>query len=282
MLSVGEEGYAYRARVTARLRTQPELNEVAEFFAGELTAQLADARATTTAKLDAPQNKLARLLNSPSAKRVLLNDRLRIDFDAVISGGEVLVVKGALGTMGAGNTSVLMQLLVGMLDASLARCQDGLVEQERMAVALKVDEASLVLNRGFAETMALKRSAGLETVACWQTDSQWIDRDLRAQLDALFAHRVYFATASVEDSRDAASLLMASFSDVVRPDIRNLSALGRPDARLHLPPHHAIVSWVTPEGRQSPFVAQTLPLRVDRSRLAHHANRQAQRGARFI
>ena len=43
-----------------------------------------------------------------------------------------------------------------------------------MAVALKIDEAPLVLNRGFAETMALKRSAGLETVACWQTDAQWV------------------------------------------------------------------------------------------------------------
>ncbi|HEU0251234.1 MAG TPA: replication-relaxation family protein [Solirubrobacteraceae bacterium] len=282
LLSVGEEGYAYRSRVAARLRTQPEFKEVSEFFAGELNAQLADARGTTTAKLDAPVNKLARLLNSPSTKRVLLNDSLRIDFDAVISRGEVLVVKGALGTMGAGNTSVLMQLLVGMLDASLARCQDAAIEKQRMAVALKVDEAPLVLNRGFAETMALKRSAGLETVACWQTDSQWIDRDIRAQLDALFAHRVYFATASVEDSRDAAALLMASFSDIVRPDIRNLSALGRPDARLHLPRHHAIASWVTAEGRQSPFVAQTLPLRVDRSRLAYHARRQAQRGGRYL
>ncbi|MGH2878651.1 MAG: replication-relaxation family protein [Solirubrobacteraceae bacterium] len=282
LLSVGEEGYAYRARVSARLRTQPEFKEVSEFFAGELTAQLADSRGTTTAKLDAPVNKLARLLNSPSTKRVLLNDSLRIDFDAVISGGEVLVVKGALGTMGAGNTSVLMQLLVGMLDASLARCQDDLAQEQRMAVALKVDEAPLVLNRGFAETMALKRSAGLETVACWQTDSQWIDRDIRAQLDALFAHRVYFATASVDDSRNAAALLMASFSDIVRPDIRNLSALGRPDARLHLPRHHAIASWVTRDGRQSPFVAQTLPLRVDKSRLAHHARRQAQRGGSYL
>jgi hypothetical protein len=282
LLSVGEEGYAYRSRVAARLRTQPELKEISEFFAGELSAQLADARGTTTAKLDAPVNKLARLLNSPSIKRVLLNDSLRVDFDRVIDGAEVLVVKGALGTMGAGNTSVLMQLLVGMLDAALARRQDGLQEHERTAVALKVDEAPLVLNRGFAETMALKRSAGLETVACWQTDSQWIDRDVRAQLDALFAHRVYFATASVEDSRDAASLLMASFSDIVRPDVRNLSALGRPDARLHLPRHHAIASWVTTEGRQSPFVAQTLPLQVDRSRLAGQARRQAERGGRYL
>jgi hypothetical protein len=281
LLSVGEEGYAYRSRVAGRLRTQPELKEISEFFAGELSAQLADARGTTTAKLDAPVNKLARLLNSPSIKRVLLNDSLRVSFDEVIAGGEVLVVKGALGAMGAGNTSVLMQLLVGMLDAALARRQDAASAEQRTAVALKVDEAPLVLNRGFTETMALKRSAGLETVACWQTDAQWVDPDVRAQLDALFAHRVYFATASVRDARDAASLMMAEFSDTVRPGMRNLSELGRPDVRLHLPRHSAIASWVTPEGRQAPFIARTIPLRVDERRLTFHAARQAERGGCF-
>ncbi len=282
LLSVGEEGYAYRARVAASLRSKPEFKEIAEFFAGELAAQLADARGTTTAKLDAPVNKLARLLNSPSIKRVLLNDSLTVDFEEIVSGGQVLIVKGALGAMGAGNTSVLMQLLVGMLDAAMARRQDGTPAAERTAVALKIDEAPLVVNRGFAETLALKRSAGLETVACWQTDSQWIDRDVRAQLDALFAHRVYFATASVDDARNAARLMMAEFSDTVRPGIRNLSDLGRPDARLHLPRHSALASWVTPEGRQSPFVAQTVPLPFDQQRLAFHAARQAERGGRFL
>jgi hypothetical protein len=278
LLSVGEEGYAFRARVGARVRTQPEFKEISEFFTAELSAQLADSRSTTTAKLDAPVNKLARLLNSPSIKRVLLNDSLRVSLDEVIANGEVLIVKGALGAMGAGNTSVLMQLLVGMLDAALARQQDLVAAEQRTAVALKVDEAPLVLNRGFAETMALKRSAGLETVACWQADSQWTDREVRDQLDALFAHRVYFATASVRDARDAASLMMAEFSDTVRPGIRNLSALGRPDVRLHLPKHSAIASWVTPQGRQAPFIARTLPLRVDEQRLALHAARQAERG----
>ncbi len=282
LLSVGEEGYAYRSRVAGALRTQPEFKEISEFFTGELSAQLADARGTTTAKLDAPVNKLARLLNSPSIKRVLLNDSLRISLDEVIANEEVLVVKGALGVMGAGNTSVLMQLLTGMLDAALARYQDGVMATQRIAVALKVDEAPLVLNRGFAETMALKRSAGLETVACWQTDSQWVDRDMRDQLDALFAHRVYFATASVDDARDAASLMMAEFSDTVRPGIRNLSTLGRPDVRLHLPRHSAIASWVTMEGRQAPFIAQTLPLLVDEQRLAFHAAKQAERGGRYL
>jgi hypothetical protein len=282
LLSVGEEGYAFRARVAARVRGLPELKEISEFFAAELTAQLADARSVTTAKLDAPVNKLARLLNSASIKRVLLNQSLAVDLDRVIAEGEVLVVKGALGAMGAGNTSVLMQLIVGMLDAALARQQDLVAPADRVAVALKVDEAPLVLNRGFAETMALKRSAGLETVACWQTDAQWTDREVRSQLDALFAHRVYFATASVPDARDAASLMMAQFSDIVRSGDPALSTLGRPDVRLHLPKHFAIASWTTPQGRQQPFVGQTIPLRVDPARLAHHARRQAQRGGRYL
>ncbi len=278
LLSVGEDGYAYRSSVGARVRVLPEFKEISEFFTQELSAQLADARSTTTAKLDAPVNKLARLLNSPSIKRVLLNDSLRLDFDRVIAGGEVLVVKGALGAMGAGNTSVLMQLLVGMLDAALARQQDLVPAERRMAVALKVDEAPLVINRGFAETMALKRSAGLETVACWQADAQWTEREIRDQLDALFAHRVYFATASARDARDAVSLTMAEFSDTIRPGIERLSSLGHPDVRLHLPKHHAIVSWVTSEGRQLPFIAETIPLKVDRERIALHAARQRERG----
>jgi hypothetical protein len=280
LLSVGEEGYSYRQAVGSRVRALPAFKEISEFFTAELTAQLADARSTTTAKLDAPVNKLARLLNSASIKRVLLNGSLTIDFDRVIAEREVLVVKGALGGMGAGNTSVLMQLLVGMLDAALARQQDLVPPESRIAVALKVDEAPLVLNRGFAETMALKRSAGLETVACWQSDAQWADRDVREQLDALFAHRVYFATASTSDARAAVGLTMAEFSDTVRPGVARLGGLGRPDARLHLPKHQAIVSWTTPIGRQAPFIAQTIPLAVDHGRLAVHAERQQRRGGR--
>lgn len=282
LLSVGQDGYAYRRAVADRVREFPAFKEISDFFTSELSAQLADARSTTTSKLDAPVNKLARLLNSPSIKRVLLNRSLTIDLDHVIAESEVLVVKGALGTMGAGNTSVVMQLLVGMLDAALARQQDLVPAHERVAVALKIDEAPLAINRGFAETMALKRSAGLETVACWQSDAQWVEPEVRDQLDALFAHRVYFATASARDAREAVALTMAEFSDMVRPGVERLSSLGRPDVRLHLPKHHAIVSWTTPLGRQPAFVAETIPMTVDPERLELHAQRQRERGGEHL
>jgi hypothetical protein len=282
LLSVTDEGYAYRQRVGEHVRGLPEFKEIGEFFTQELRAQLRDAKTMTTSKLDAPVNKAARLLNSASIKRVLQNTSLTVDFDRVIAERQVLVVKGALGTMGAGNTSVLMQLLMGMLDAALARQQDQLAAAERVAVALKIDEAPLVVNRGFAQTLALKRSAGLECVACWQTDAQWTDRDVRDQLDALFAHRVYFATASVADARAAADLLMAEYADSVRPGAERASVLGSPDVRLHLPKHWAIASWVTPDGRAQPFVAQTIPLRTDPDRIARHHAAQAARGGRVL
>ncbi|MEA2354909.1 MAG: hypothetical protein QOD61_1038, partial [Solirubrobacteraceae bacterium] len=281
LLGVGPGGVALRARVAHRLAELPEFAEVAGFLAEELPEQLAAARASTTAKLDAPANKLARILNSTSVKRVLLNDSIAIDFERLIERREVLIVRGALGEIGAGNVSVLMQLLVGMLDAALARAQDRRTGERPTAVALKIDEAPLVINPAFAQTLALKRSAGLETVACWQTDAQWAP-ELREQLDALFAHRVLFATASAEDARAAAGLLMAEFSDQLRSGDQALASLAAPDVRLHLPRHSAIVSWSTPAGRERPFIGRTLPLVVDPGRIARHAERQRARGGREI
>ncbi len=279
LLEVGPAGVALRAQVAHRLAAMPEYAEVAGFLAEELPGQLADARSSTTAKLDAPANKLARVLNSTSVKRVLLNDSLTVDFDRLIEQREVLIVRGALGELGPGNVSVLMQLLVGMLDAALARAQDR--RGTPTAVALKIDEAPLVINPAFAQTMALKRSAGLETVACWQTDAQW-GPELRDQLDALFAHRVLFATASAQDARAAAGLLMAEFSDQLRSGDKTIATLAAPDVRLHLPRHTAIVSWSTPSGRERPFIARTLPLVVDGPRIARLDAAQRARGGREV
>ncbi len=75
---------------------------------------------------------------------------------------------------------------------------------------------------------------------------------------------------------------MSEFSDTVRAGIARLSALGRPDVRLHLPRHHAIASWTTPEGREPAFIAQTMPLRVDPRAPAEHARAQERRGGRRL
>ena len=148
-------------------------------------------------------------------------------------------------------------------------------------MALKIDEAPLVINAAFAQTLALKRSAGLETVACWQTDAQW-QPELREQLDALFAHRVLFATASATDARAASALLMSEYSDQMRAGDDELARLASPDVRLHLPRHTALASWTTARGRERPFIATTIPLALDRDRIEWHRQEQARRGGRAL
>ena len=138
-----------------------------------------------------------------------------------------------------------------------------------------------MINESFAQTMALKRSAGLETVACWQSDAQW-PVELRDQLDALFAHRVLFATASAIDARAAAGLLMAEFADQLRLGDQRVATLAAPDVRLHLPRHTAVASWTTPTGRDRPFIGTTIPLSVDPDRIERLARLQRERGGREV
>ena len=74
-------------------------------------------------------------------------------------GREVLIVDGKMGTFGSDNCRVMMQFLLNGLYGALQR-QQQLPEEERVRVALKVDEAHLILNESFADAMATLRSGG--------------------------------------------------------------------------------------------------------------------------
>jgi hypothetical protein len=166
--------------------------------------------------------------------------------------------------------------LLGIYCARVIRGEGNPLPSKRKGVfvaMLAYDRKSTLWDAARLLSVGPEGYAYRETVACWQVNAQWVEREVRDQLDALFAHRVYFATASVEDARESASITMAQFSDLLRPGIGQLSVLGHPDARLHLPKHHAIASWSAPAGRQLPFVGRTIPLRVDPGRLAWHAAR---------
>ncbi|MGA2758287.1 MAG: replication-relaxation family protein, partial [Solirubrobacteraceae bacterium] len=100
--------------------------------------------------------------------------------------------------------------------------------------------------------------------------------------DALFAHRVLFATASAADARSVSALLMSEFSDQIRGGDEQLARLFSPDVRLHLPRHTALASWTTPGGRERPFIATTIPLSLDRERIDWHTRAQHARGGREL
>ena len=281
ILSVGPQGKEYRREVGEHLAHLTEVKEISEFFRTELTTQLEEATSTTTAKLDAPSNKLARFINSASMKRILLHADEILDFDRIIRNGEVLIVRGALGGIGIGNTSVTMQLLLGMFDAALSRQQDMVAEADRVPVRLNVDEAPVVFNRGMAQTLALKRSAGLTTRAAWQTNAQWTDPDVRNILDALFGHHIWGNTASARDARDAIEVMMPEHSDTLRlGDPEHVKGSATADLILHLPRYHFLVSLTSEHGRLPAFILCSDPLRPDQAKIEAHLRKQWERADR--
>ena len=70
-------------------------------------------------------------------------------------------------------------LNIGQVYTTLQRQQQR-PDHERVRVALKVDEAHLVINESFADALATLRSAGLEVVAAWQYGEQIQDPKIRA------------------------------------------------------------------------------------------------------
>src|SRR5262249_54743247 len=153
---------------------------------------------------------------------------------------EVLIVDGKMGTFGSDNTRVMLQFILNNLYGTLQR-QQQLPEHERVRVALKVDEAHLVLNESFADALATLRSGGLEVVAAWQYGEQIQDPKIKAGMMSLLRQRCMFSMGEREDTRDMSAIAMSSYSDMIRTDPQErLNLRVTPDMIFNLPNHHAI------------------------------------------
>jgi hypothetical protein len=267
---------AFRERVVEALSVEPRYADTATFFGRDLPSDLENAPGQTNAKLDAPRNKILRLLVESLDK--VLRHPIQLDLDEVVRRKEVLVVDGKMGTFGADNCRVMMQFILTALYGALRRQQE-MPDAERVRVALKVDEAHLVLNESFADAMATLRSGGLEVVAAWQYGEQIQDPKIRGGMLSLLRQRCMFSMGEEADAREMSSLAMAVYSDMIRdtPESRARMRV-TPDTIFNLPNYHAVCSWISRGARAPAFIGQTLPLEHDEDVVLHHAERQRQRG----
>jgi hypothetical protein len=267
---------AFRERVVEAIAVDPRLADTASFFGRELPGDLDASPGQTAAKLDAPRNKLLRLLVE-SLDRVLRHPR-QLDLDEIVRNREVLIVDGKMGTFGSDNCRVMMQFILSSLFGTLQR-QQQLPEAERVRVAVKVDEAHLILNESFADALATLRSAGLEVVAAWQYGEQIQDPKVRAGMMSLLRQRCMFSMGEEADAREMSTIAMTAYTDMIRTDPESRSRLRvTPDTIFNLPNHHAICSWISRGARMPAFVAQTIPLETDDDVVLHHLQAQRARG----
>lgn len=274
MLLPGET--VFREHVVRAIYGDPRFTDTATFFGRDLPNDLRDATVNTTSKLDAPRNKILRLIVE-SLDKVLRHPR-QLDLDSVVRNREVLIVDGKMGTFGSDNCRVMMQFILNMLYGTLQR-QQQLPESERVRVAVKVDEAHLIINDSFADALATLRSAGLEIVAAWQYGEQIQDPKIRAGMMSLLRQRCMFSMGETQDARQMAEVTMAVYTDVIRADREERSRLRiAPDTIINMPNHHAVCSWISHGAREPAFVAQTIPLPEDETVVEAHLEAQRLRG----
>jgi hypothetical protein len=267
---------AFRERVVDALALDPRFIDTATFFGRELPGDLDQSPSQTTAKLDAPRNKLLRLMVESLDK--VLRHPVQIALDEIVRKREVLIVDGKMGTFGADNCRVMMQFILSALFGALQR-QQQLPASERVRVALKVDEAHLILNESFADALATLRSGGLEVVAAWQYGAQIEDPKIRSGMMSLLRQRCMFSMGEEADAREISSIAMAVYTDMIRPDSESRALLRvTPDTIFNLPNHHAICSWIARGARAPAFLGQTIPLKTDEATIAHHFAAQRERG----
>lgn len=267
---------AFRDKIVEALYLDPSYTDTATFFGVELPSDLENAPGQTNAKLDAPRNKILRLLVESLDK--VLRHPMQLSLDDVIARREVLIVDGKMGTFGSDNCRVMMQFLLNSLYGALQRQQQR-PERERVRVALKVDEAHLILNESFADALATLRSAGLEVVAAWQYGDQITDEKIRSGMMSLLRQRCMFSMGESKDAREMSEIGMAVYSDLIKDDQASRSRVRvTPDVIYNMPNHHCVCSWISDGARAPAFVAQTIPLETVDEVVGIHLAAQRERG----
>jgi hypothetical protein len=267
-----------RRRVAELCDTHGELAFTSVFFGESLPTDLQDARSQTTVKLDAPRNKIEALLGVPSVNRMLHHPFQRSLHD-IIAEREVLVARGASGSIGEGNAIKVLTWLLRCLDAALSDQQQK-PAPERVRVALKVDEAHLLLSPTFARMLAVHRSAGLEAMCAWQQLSQIKDLAVREATTNLLQNRIVFRMNNPDDARAEIGVMMSAYADVLHGtrEARELTRF-QPDMLVNLDVYYALCSWVAHGRRADAFVGRTIRPREDPELIAHHERAQRERGA---
>src|SRR4051794_41294358 len=119
----------------------------------------------------------------------MLHHPFQRSLHAIIAERDVLVVRGASGSIGEGNAIKVLTWLLRCLDAALSDQQQK-PPRERVRVALKVDEAHLLLTPTFARMLAAHRSASLEAMCAWQQQSHIKDLAIRQATTNLLQNRL--------------------------------------------------------------------------------------------
>jgi hypothetical protein len=273
---------AYREHVITGLARVPGTDFALHYWCEEFP-QLAGDKTRANEVLEAPLNKIRRLISTPEVDVVLRHPHT-IDIEGAIRRGDIVIVNGAKATIGEDNTTVLLQLLLQLVRRAI-QAQQALPAPGRRKVSLYVDEAHNVLTPSVATLLAEGRSAGLEACFAWQYSAQIRDELVRSGVRSLLQSISIFRMREMDDARSLSGLAMDVYSDRISVDQGDQERLRfSTDDILRLPAHTAINLWNAKGAPRPGFIARTLPMEeLHQSQLAgHHLDSQRRRGGHHL
>lgn len=190
-------------------------------------------------------NKIGRFLFSEPAKRILEQQKSRIDFDDILDTGKILLCNLSKGKVGEDNSEVFGILLMTKIQlAALKRARKQI--ENRKDFYLYVDEFQNFATPSFAQILSEARKYRLNAILAHQTTSQLEDKSLVNVTLANTGTIICFRTANPEDER----LILPQFTPYVdQGEIANL-----PSFHFYMK-----IAALNPE---EPFSGETIPVEV--------------------
>ncbi len=190
--------------------------------------------------------RIGRFLFSPSAKRILEQEKSTINFDEILDNKKILICNLAKGNIGEDTSEVMGIMLLNKIQlAALKRAK--MAQKERKDFYLYVDEFQNFATPSFVQMLSEARKYGLNLTMAEQSTSQQKDKNLVQIVLANTGTVVTFRSANPKDEE----LLLPQYRPYVEPgEITNL------------PSFHFFIKTaaIHPE---EPFSGITIPLSVD-------------------
>lgn len=189
--------------------------------------------------------RIGRFLFSPSAKRILEQEKSTINFDDILDSKKILICNLAKGNLGDDTSEVMGIMILNKIQ--LAALKRARVEQKsRNSFYLYVDEFQNFATPSFVQMLSEARKYGLNLTIAEQSTSQQKDRNI---VDIILANTgtiVTFRSANPKDEQ----LLLPQFYPYINPgEIMNL-----PSFHFYMK-----MAAMNPE---EPFSGVTIPVEV--------------------
>jgi hypothetical protein len=278
---LSDAGDGYRELVRRALEGEPRSAFQRSYWGpgGEFEALRRENRRALVEQLEAPLNKIRRLVSTAEIQMLLEHPRL-VSIAELIDRGEVLIVNGAKDAIGDDNAQLVFLLVLQLVHRALQGRQR-LPAGRRRPVAVHVDEAHNVMSRSLATMAAEGRSAGLQLGVAYQYSAQIQDELVKSGVRSLYQSVVAFRLRELEDARALSGLAMEIYQDVIQAHEELQERLRfSADDLVRLPEFHALCMLVADGAPRPAFIAETLPMErlADPARACHHRAAQLERG----